>query len=249
MQSIVGTALRIGRLLEMTILVTCNNVGIQQKQSTTNVLNLSSCFLDHMAAYPNPSITYKASDMHLWISSDSSYLSASKARSRVGGCNFLGNRPDPSKPLAPQRLIFNASMRVKASTLRNVTGAASESEIARAHVNARKGVELRIMLMEMGYPQPAALLELDNATAFGISTKQLILKRSKAINMRFFSLRDRANQQQFNLCWHKGEDNIADYFTKQHPPSHHQKMRKIFMASCLIGHITLPSDTREGVLM
>jgi len=248
-QSIVGAALYIGRLLEMTILVTCNDIGIQQTQSTTNTLSLTSWLLDYMATYPNPSITYKASDMCLWISSDSSYLSVSKARSRVGGYHFLGNRPDPSKPLAPQRLLLNAPIHVEASILRNVMGAASESEIAAAYVNARMGVEFRIMLMEMGHPQPATPLELDNTTAFGILTKQLIPKRSKAIDMRFFWLQDRENQRQFNLYWHKGDDNIADYFTKQHPPSHHQKMRKILMASCLIGAITLPSDTREGVLM
>ena len=105
-----------------------------------------------MATYPNPSITYKASDMCLWISSDSSYLSVSKAYSRVGGYHFLGNRPDPSKPLVPQHLICNAPIYVEASILRNVMGAASESEIAGAYINARMGVELRIILMEMGHP-------------------------------------------------------------------------------------------------
>ena len=64
-QSIVGTALYIGRLLEMMILVTCNDIGIQQTQSTTNMLSLLSWLLDYMAIYPNPSITYKASDMCL----------------------------------------------------------------------------------------------------------------------------------------------------------------------------------------
>ena len=78
-------------------------------------------------------------------------------------------------------------------------GAASESEIAGGYINARKAVELRIILMEMGYIQPKTPLELDNTTAFGILTKQLIPKRSKAIDMRFFWLRDRTNQQQFHL--------------------------------------------------
>ena len=93
-------------------------------------------------------------------------------------------------------------------------GAASESEIARGHANARIAVELHIMLMEMGHPQPKTPLELDNTTAFGTLTKQLVPKRSKAIDMRFFWLRDRTNQQQFHLHWNKGDDNLADYFTK-----------------------------------
>ena len=239
-QSIVGAALYLGRLIDMTILVTCNDIAIQQTQSTTNTLNLASWLLDYLATYPNPSITFKASDMCLWISSDSSFLSVSKARSRVGGYHFLGNKPDSSKPLAQQRLLINAPIHVECSILRNVMGAASESEIAGAYVNARMGVEERIMLWEMGHPQPATPLELDNTTAFGILTKQLIPKRSKAIDMRFFWLRDRTNQQQFNLYWHKGDDNVADYFTKQHPTPHHQKMRKILMASCLVVAINCP---------
>ena len=215
-QSIVGATLYIARILEMTLLVTCNDIGIQQTKSTMNTLNLTSWMLDYMATYPNPSITFKASDMILWVSSDSSYLSVPGGRSRVGGYHFLGNKPNFSKPLAPQRTFINAPIHVEASILRNVMGAASEAEIAGGYVNARMAVELRIMLMEMGHIQPKTPLELDNTTAFGILTKQLIPKRSKAIDMRFFWLRDRTNQQQFHLYWNNGDDNLADYFTKQH---------------------------------
>jgi len=239
-QSIVGATLYIARILDMTLLVTCNDIGIQQTKSTTNTLNLTSWLLDYMATYPNPSITYKASDMVLWVSSDSSYLSVTGSRSRVGGYHFLGNNPDFTKPLAPQRTFINAPIHVEASILRNVMGAASETEIAGGYVNARMAVELRIMLMEMGHVQPKTPLELDNTTAFGILTKQIIPKRSKAIDMRFFWLRDRTNQNQFHLYWNKGDDNLADYFTKQHPAQHHKKMRKILMASSLVGSITLP---------
>ena len=248
-QSIVGATLYIARILEMTLLVTCNDIGIQQTKSTSNTLNLISWLLDHMATHPNPSITFKASDMILWMSSDSSYLSVTGGRSRVGGYHFLGNNPDFTKPLAPQRTFINAPTHVEASILRNVMSSASESEIAGGFVNARMAVELRIMLMEVGHTQPKTPLELDNTTAFGTLTKQLIPKRSKAIDMRFFWLRDRTNQNQFHLCWNKGEENLADYFTKQHSAQHHKNMRKFFMASCLIGSVTLPFDTREGVLM
>ena len=41
----------------------------------------------------------KKSDMQHWTSSDSSYLSASKARIRVGGHHFLGNIPEFDQPL------------------------------------------------------------------------------------------------------------------------------------------------------
>ena len=85
----------------------------------------------------------------------------------------------------------------------NYNNNTSESEIAGGHVNARMAVELRIMLMKMGHSQPKTRLELDTTTAFGMLTKQLVPKRSKAIDMRFFWLRDRTNQQQFHSHWNR----------------------------------------------
>ena len=91
--------------------------------------------------------------MQCWTSSDSSYLSASKARSRVGGCHFLGNIPKFDQPLENQRTFVNAPFYVEASTLKSVVGAASEAEVAAACVNARQGITHRVTLLEMDHPQ------------------------------------------------------------------------------------------------
>ena len=80
------------------------------------------------------------------------------------------------------------------SALGNIMGAAHESDIAASCTNDALGANYRIKLTEMGDAQLATPLELDNATAYGILTKQLTLKRSKAIYMRFYWLRDRNNQ-------------------------------------------------------
>ena len=96
-------------------------------------------------------------------------------------------------------MFANAPIYIEVSILRNVISAVSEAEIAGVYMNARMGIELRVMLMEMGHPQLETLLELDNTIAFGILMKQLLPKRSKAIDMRFFWLQDHSNQQQFNL--------------------------------------------------
>jgi len=238
-RQIVGAALYIGRFIDMTLLVACNEIALQQTDATIKTLNLCTWLLDYMSTYPNPSITYKKSDMILWISSDSSYQSVSKSRSRVGGFHFLGNKPSNPHSLSNQQTFVNAPIHVEATILRHVMGAASESEIAAGYVNARDAVETRITLMEMGHPQPSTPLEMDNTTAYGILTKQLLPRRSKAMDMRFYWLRDRENQQQFNIYWSKGEGNLADYFTKHHPASHHKRMRKIFMSSNLIATTSL----------
>ena len=43
--------------------------------------------------------------------------------------------------------------------------------------------------------------------------------------MRYYWLRDRANQQQFNIYWEKGALNNADYYTKHHATKHHREIR------------------------
>jgi len=234
-QRIIGAALYLARIIDSTLLVACNDIAIKQTAATTKTLSLAKFMLDYMISNPDPSITFFKSDMQLWVVSDASYLSVSKSRSRVGGFHFLGNIPDDTKPLSQQPKFFNAPIHVEASILKPVVSAASEAEIAAGYVNARKAIPLRIALLEMGHPQHPTPLEMDNDTAFGVLTSRIIPKKSKAIDMRFYWLRDRENQKQFKLYWCKGENNLADYFTKHHTTPYHKKMRKIYLSSCLLG--------------
>ena len=50
-------------------------------------------------------------------------------------------------------------------------------------------------------------------------------KRSKAIDMRFYWVRDRVNQNQFLVYWIPGANNVGDYVSKHHSLAHHQTMR------------------------
>ena len=109
--------------------------------------------------------------------------------------------------------------------------AASESEIAGAFVNAKLAMPERVCLLEMGHPHPATPLDIDNTTTYGMLTKQLMPKRSKAIDMRFLWLSDRANQNQFHLYWKKVDTNKADYFTKHHQASYYQNPSSVYLAS------------------
>jgi hypothetical protein len=69
----------------------------------------------------------------------------------------------------------------------------------------------------------------DNACTRGIANGTVKLKRSKAIDMRFYWIRDIVKQNQSRIVWRKGTDNLADYFTKHHPTSHHQAMRPLYL--------------------
>jgi hypothetical protein len=43
--------------------------------------------------------------------------------------------------------------------------------------------------------------------------------------MRHWWIKDRIKQGQFNLQWELSKFNLADCFTKHHPPWHHRNMR------------------------
>ena len=88
----------------------------------------------------------------------------------------------------------------------------------------------------MGHPQPPAPIQVDNSTACGIANDNIKLQRSKAIDMRFYWVRDRVDQQQFKVFWKPGTSNLADYVTKHHPASHHQAMRPLYLHKANLLH-------------
>jgi hypothetical protein len=102
----------------------------------------------------------------------------------------------------------------------NVLASATEAEVGALFHNAQDGSVLRTTLIEMGRPQPATPIQTDNSCAEGIINDTVKQRRSKAIDMRFYWVRDRVRQGQFRVHWKKGADNLADYFTKHHSPQH-----------------------------
>ena len=53
------------------------------------------------------------------------------------------------------------------------------------------------------------------------------------MDMRFYWLQDRARQKQFDITWEPGQKNKADYYTKHHPPAHHQAMRPVYLVNAI----------------
>ena len=96
-------------------------------------------------------------------------------------------------------------------------------------MNAQEAVAIRTCLIEMGHPQPATPLKTDNMTAKGIIAGTIKQKRSKAMDMRFYWLKERYDQGQFDIHWEPGKHNLADYPTKHHPASHHKQVRPIYL--------------------
>jgi hypothetical protein len=72
-------------------------------------------------------------------------------------------------------------------------------------------------------------MECDNTTTVGIINDTIRQRRSKAMDMRFYWIKDRQQQGQFRLYWASGSTNRGDYFTKHHSPAHHRIMRPHYM--------------------
>jgi hypothetical protein len=113
-----------------------------------------------------------------------------------------------------------------------LASSAADAEMGAAFVNSKEAIPLRITLTEMGYPQPTTEVMLDNTMAVDFINKELKQRRTKAIDMRYYWLQDQEAQQHFTYQWKKGSDNLADYFTKHHPPGHHQTIRSQYVHLC-----------------
>jgi hypothetical protein len=78
-------------------------------------------------------------------------------------------------------------------------------------------------------------METDNTTAIGYSNGTIKQKRTKAMDMCFYWIKDRVKLGQFNVYWGPGYQNLADYFTKHHSPAHHKIQSKRIMPSQATG--------------
>jgi hypothetical protein len=94
-------------------------------------------------------------------------------------------------------------------------------------LNSKEGEVLQTTLEELGHPQPPTPMETENTTATCYSNGTIKQKRAKAMDMRFYWIKDRVKQGQFNVYWGLGYQNLADYFTKYHSPANHKTLRKI----------------------
>jgi len=150
----------------------------------------------------------------------------------------------------------NGLVLVLCQIMRQVLASAAEAELGALFLNAQSICSICIALAEMGHPQLATLLQTNNSTASSITNDTVKQKRSKAIDMQFYWLRDWVCQGQFHIMWQPGSTNHADYFSKHNPALHHQAVCASYLHApatcnnyyaCLVN--TPPSHPSEGVLI
>ncbi len=116
-----------------------------------------------------------------------------------------------------------------ATIIKAVMSSAAEVELGALFLNAKEVVYLRQIFTKMGHLQPRTLIQTNNTTAEEVIHNKIQPKQMKAMEMRFHWLSDREAQGQFRIYWHPGKSNLADYFTKHHPPAHHVDVRAEFL--------------------
>jgi hypothetical protein len=144
--------------------------------------------------------------MILYIHSDASYLSVSNAWSHLGGFFFFGNK-------SPERDTLNGSILNVASVIKSVVASAAESEVGACFRNVQSGAPLRVTLTELGHTHTPTPLRTDSSTVFGILNEIIKQKRPKAMDMRYHWLTYRVRQEQFDVYWWPGRENLGDYHT------------------------------------
>jgi hypothetical protein len=161
--------------------------------------------------------------MILHIHSDASHLSENEAKSRAGGLFYMVNDINTDKKLT------NRAILILSKVLKHVISSAAEAEIGAVFINSKEGAVLRTTLVELGHTQPPIPMEMENTTATVYSNGTNKQKRTKAMDMRFYWIKDRVKQDQFNVYWGPGFQNLEDYFTEHHSPAHHKRIRDVYI--------------------
>ena len=108
--------------------------------------------------------------------------------------------------------------------LHNVLASVTETELAALFHNGQEAAVIRITFVEMGHRQPPTPIKTDNSTANGIANRTVIPRKTRS-DMSLYWVINRVTQKQFIIYWKPGNDNLADYFSKHHPSTHHKHMR------------------------
>ncbi|KAG7366876.1 hypothetical protein IV203_029546 [Nitzschia inconspicua] len=224
-QDIVGVFLFYTCAVDSTMLPALGTISTQQAKPTTNTLTAITKFLNYAASNPDACVRYRTSGMHLHFESNASYLSEPKARSRYAGYHYLSEiSDDPATSAAP-----NGAIHIPCQILKEVVSSAAEAELAGTFHNGKEACPIYVCLEELGHPQGPTPIITDNSTAVGIANDTVKRKRSNAMDMRFYWIRDRVHQGQFHIIWRKGALNRADYFTKHHPAAQRKAIRSSYL--------------------
>ena len=184
-----------------------NTLADQQSCPTKHVEATITHFLEYSSINLSAFIQYKASNMILHIDSDASYLSEQRACSRTGEHYYLSSLPTYLKQSTNLPPEVNGPIHIihtECRILKHVVASVYKSEVGRLFHNGQTVVLLQITLHELGFTKPPTPIQIDNSAAEGIFTATVRQNISKAMDRRFYWMKDRVKQKNFFVCWKPG---------------------------------------------
>jgi hypothetical protein len=128
----------------------------------------------------------------------------------------MGWSPQNSNPIQ-----LNGAFFTLCALLQFVVASAAEAELGALFLNCKEGMIFCLTLEELGHPQPKTPIHCNNATAVGIANNTVKRQCSRSMKMRYFWVCDKVAQDAYNVRWHPGQENLADYQSKHHLGVHH----------------------------
>jgi hypothetical protein len=117
--------------------------------------------------------------MILNVHSNVFYLSAPNACSCAGGYFFLGST------LRDGSLIqINGAVQGPCTILKLVAASTTKAELGALLINAQDAKVIKLVLEELGRPQPPTPVHIDNTTTVGIVNNTMKQQQSRAIELR-----------------------------------------------------------------
>jgi hypothetical protein len=127
--------------------------------------------------------------MILAAHSNASFLSETKARSRVGSHIFVSENDSIPRTNGPVLSI--------ARVIKTVRASAAEAELEALFTTAQEMVPLRNTLEEMGWLQPKLPIQVNNSTATGYVNNTIVVYLLKLMDMKLDWLKFCKAQGQF----------------------------------------------------
>lgn len=137
----------------ITMLKALGMMSTQQSKPTEATMTAIVKFLNYATMHSDAELEYSESNMILWIDSDASYLSESKAWSTCAGTFFLSDIPhDPSKPPQPQdpEPTPNAPDHVLCIIICENVSSAAEAELGGLFYDGKDAYQIWMCLEEKG---------------------------------------------------------------------------------------------------
>ena len=163
--------------VNLTMLAALGSIATQQSKATQQTYDEVLWLLNYAVSHPGATIRCLVSDMILHVHSDAFYLSEQKARRCVGG-HYLRSNCSPDPTCAPNTgSTLNGPIHTVSNILSNIMLSAAEAEFGATFLNSQKAVPICNTLAELGHPQPATPIRVDNSTDKGFANNTMKQKR------------------------------------------------------------------------